>query len=585
MKNRFGPLLPGIALLGLLLATPRLEADQFEITIDGDLADWSSVSPSVVDPTGDGSGSGIDFEAVRVADDDLFLFIQIELGTMVQLDEQNNLAFYLDTDMNAATGIPVAGIGAELEWRLGDRNGDFDPAGGGPTSLIFHDAIRFRSAPTVGAAVHELAIGRTTLPNGTQPLFVGPTVRFVFRDESGGGDQVPDAAGGVTYTLDVGGPVGTGTIALDRDLASDLRMVTYNVLNDSPWNGGQGPRFGRQLAAIDPDIVCFQEIYNHSAGEAVALVSSWVPAGAGLGWNGVETNDCKIVSRFPILASWSIGGNVAALIDTTTLLGSSALVICAHLPCCANDAGRQSEIDEILEFLRDAKTAGGTVTLAAGTPWIVTGDLNLVGLPGPLDSLLTGDIDDNVAHGPDFLPDWDGSDLRSVLPRMTELRMGYTWRSDTSSFWPGHLDYFVVSDSVVATPRSYVLYTMEMSAAARAAAGLLPDDSLASDHIPFVLDLRPWGAGGTSFLRSDCNGDGFLDISDGVQGLLALFTALPVGCPDACDGNDDGVFDLADVVVILAHRFSSGLSPPAPFPSCGGDPTPDGLDCSVFPGC
>jgi len=121
-----------IIVLGALLA-PAARAEQAAISIDGDLSDWSGISAAVVDSAGDAGPSGIDLGTLRIADDARFLFLQISLGSERQLDEWNDLVLYLDTDANAATGIAVAGIGAELEWRLGDRIGTFDPPAAAPS--------------------------------------------------------------------------------------------------------------------------------------------------------------------------------------------------------------------------------------------------------------------------------------------------------------------------------------------------------------------------------------------------------------------------------------------------------------------
>ncbi len=561
-----------------------LWSDQALITIDGDFSDWSGVAPSFSDPQGDGGSSGIDFGVLRIADDDRHLYLQLELGTSNQLDEDNNLVLYLDTDNNSTTGLSVNGIGAELEWRLGQRNGDFDPPIGS-TAFVFHEDIRFRSAPTVASTVHEVAIGRDTLPNGNQPLFSSSTIRLLIRDETPGGDRLPNLPGGVSYTFDVGGPISTEVIPLEREQQSDLRLLTWNVLNDSPWNSGSEARFGRVLFALRPDIVAFQEVGGHSATEAAALVANWVTASGGT-WVGVGNSDCKLVSRFPILGSWAIAGNQAVLIDTTSEWGHELLIINAHLPCCGNQAGRQAEVDQILEFLREAKSIGGVLDLAPETPFLITGDLNLVQLSQPLTSLLTGDIIENFDHGSDFAPDWDGSDLHNVLPRQTELGMGYTWRNDQSSFWPGHLDYWIVSDSVLELGRSFTLYTPEMSQSSLSSWGLQASDTLASDHLPFVLDLRPPSpVGGAEFVRADCNTDGFFDLSDAIWLLEALFNGGSLDCVDACDANDDGAHDLADVITILTYQFSGGPAPLAPYPNCGSDPTNDALDCTTYGAC
>jgi hypothetical protein len=56
-------------------------------------------------------------------------------------------------------------------------------------------------------------------------------------------------------------------------------------------------------------------------------------------------------------------------------------------------------------------------------------------------------------------------------------------------------------------------------------------------------------------------------------------------CADAADANDDGIRDFSDVLDLGSFLFSGGPPPPAPFPDCGPDPTPDGLSCLAFAGC
>ncbi len=81
----------------------------------------------------------------------------------------------------------------------------------------------------------------------------------------------------------------------------------------------------------------------------------------------------------------------------------------------------------------------------------------------------------------------------------------------------------------------------------------------------------------SAFLRGDCNGDLFLDISDGIFHLNALFVAgseLP-SCVEACNANDDASSDIADAVFIFNFLFLAGSEvPPAPHPNCGADPEP-----------
>jgi len=119
------------------------------------------------------------------------------------------------------------------------------------------------------------------------------------------------------------------------------------------------------------------------------------------------------------------------------------------------------------------------------------------------------------------------------------------------------------------------------------ATGIAPVPPLALDG---VITLTPLSLG-TDFVRGDSNGDGVVQISDAVADLTFL---LSIGgpaplCLDAADANDDGQFDIADPVRVLNALFLPGAPPlPAPYPSCGPDPSPDGLigpACGILVGC
>ncbi|MEM7165274.1 MAG: hypothetical protein AAF581_07415, partial [Planctomycetota bacterium] len=87
------------------------------------------------------------------------------------------------------------------------------------------------------------------------------------------------------------------------------------------------------------------------------------------------------------------------------------------------------------------------------------------------------------------------------------------------------------------------------------------------------------------FRRGDCNADGQFNIGDAVCGLNFLFSSGTVTCQDAVDANDDGVVNIADPVYMLTALFGGGPQPPAPFTSCGLDPTLDNTSCATFPPC
>ncbi|MEM7168174.1 MAG: immunoglobulin domain-containing protein, partial [Planctomycetota bacterium] len=87
------------------------------------------------------------------------------------------------------------------------------------------------------------------------------------------------------------------------------------------------------------------------------------------------------------------------------------------------------------------------------------------------------------------------------------------------------------------------------------------------------------------FLRGEVNNDGTYDVSDPVVLLIYLFEGGSLSCLDSADVNDDGAVNLADVASLLGVLFSGATAPPAPFASCGSDPTADTLTCDSYAGC
>lgn len=93
---------------------------------------------------------------------------------------------------------------------------------------------------------------------------------------------------------------------------------------------------------------------------------------------------------------------------------------------------------------------------------------------------------------------------------------------------------------------------------------------------------------GTTFIRGDTNGDGSYDVSDPINliDFLFVFPTSEPPCHDAADANDDGSENIADVVYLLSDLFVPESPPvPSPHPTCGIDPTVDGLNCLAYEGC
>jgi len=84
------------------------------------------------------------------------------------------------------------------------------------------------------------------------------------------------------------------------------------------------------------------------------------------------------------------------------------------------------------------------------------------------------------------------------------------------------------------------------------------------------------------FVRGDSNNDGLFDIGDVVFLLDFFFAGGPsAACSSAGDSNGDSQLDVGDAIYILGTLFAGGTNPPPPFPNCGIDPNQetDSLDC------
>lgn len=116
-------------------------------------------------------------------------------------------------------------------------------------------------------------------------------------------------------------------------------------------------------------------------------------------------------------------------------------------------------------------------------------------------------------------------------------------------------------------------------------AGVTIDSFFATDDIIARITVEQIVP--AEFIRGDVNADGNVGISDGVDILNRLFGVTPGGftCEQAADINDSAVVDVADAVIILTYLFLGGNEPPAPFPACGVDATPDLLTCDDFAAC
>ena len=208
-------------------------------------------------------------------------------------------------------------------------------------------------------------------------------------------------------------------------------------------------------------------------------------------------NDLLVVTKFPVLQSWSVTNKVAAsLIDLPDeFYSTDFLSIYAHPPCCGNDSGRQEDFDATIAFIQDLQSAGGVGEVAFNTPFTFSGDMNLVGYAEQYLTILNGTISNTSQYGEGGFPDWDDTPISDVICRLTERTSSHTWRKNTPNlgpgeYAPGRLDFIFYSNSVLDVTKSYTLATREMSPEVLIQNGLDVDDTyLSSDHLPIVSDF------------------------------------------------------------------------------------------------
>ncbi len=478
-----------LILFYLLIITTIVSAQLRPIIIDGKFSDWNQFSPAYTDTLNGQVSGNIDFHSLWISNNNIYLLFRIEVGGEINLQNDNSITLYIDTDNNLSTGKKIDGIGAELEYTFGARSGIFHSANGDIT--IYHNNIGLISAPTVTSTQFEIGIRRNAVIQNI-PLFKSDTIEVVFKDNGVGQDMLPDRSGGVRYVFEKHNFSPLPGYSIKKLNNNYLRIMTNNVRKDDFFNASLYTHYKDEYSAIAPDIIGFEEIYKHTAAETVNRVAGILPLTGGAKWYGAKSNsDVAVVSKFPIIKVFPIDGNAAFLINLRPKYNTDLLFISAHPPCCNNNDGRQKEIDHIMAFIRNAKDSTGSLALPVNTPIIIAGDMNLVGYAQQLKTFLTGDIVDTNSFGPDFKPGWDGSNFKDSDPIDAGYPADFTWYSANSPYSPGKLDYIIYSGSVLKKMNGYVLFTKGMNPDTLKAYGLKPDDSIdASDHIPVVTDFK-----------------------------------------------------------------------------------------------
>ena len=448
-----------------------------QIIIDGIYDDWSSVSAGYIDSNNDGK-YGIDFGEFAIDNDSEYFYINFTTGKLVNLQNDNDFVLFIDIDNNSDTGYKINGMGADISYFFGERYGFFYRNGNRIT--LKHSDIGLIPLPTVSSTTFELAIKRK-FKAGSYLVNINNKIKvFLFQDVMGG-DKIPDETGGFAYTMkdaDFNAP----TVNINKINEEHLRILSYNVEKDNFFFNE--PPYRRLIQAASPDILCFQEVYNHSSADMRTKIKSYF---GGNWYHAKIGSDLIIISKYPITKSQPIEGNAAFLVKKAN---KDILIINAHLYCCDKDSKRQKEVDAIAQFIREAKDQKGSIPLKKNTPIIIMGDMNFVGSNRQRQTLIEGDISNNSRYGSDFLPDWDSSFLEDARPLTIGYPASFTWNSDYSSYPKGRLDYMIYTGSVLQKENSYILFTRKMQPEMLDDFQLNSQDSdNASDHFPVIVDF------------------------------------------------------------------------------------------------
>jgi len=310
---------------------------------------------------------------------------------------------------------------------------------------------------------------------------------------------------------------------LQKRSPGHIRVMSFNInwdsifSEDDPQNHefreySTGEAFVRILQAVQPDVLCLQEInQRRDPAQVAGILDAALPLDAGESWNASSGFDNLIAARFPLGMQeekrMGLGGTIdighaLALVDLPDAAYQPDLyLVCAHFKSSGGETNirmRQAHADGLVAWMDDLQSEGGEVDLPEDTPIVLLGDFNVYDTDPAyhLVTLLEGDIVDESRFGPDTPPDWDGTALADALPSHNAAGEAfYTWRDDTQDFNPGALDHILYTDSVISLEHAFVLNTMSMSEADLAASGLqsgdvaLDPDTGLFDHLPLVVDI------------------------------------------------------------------------------------------------
>ena len=444
--------------------------DAQSILIDEDVSDWNNSEIVLYEEPGD--NSSLDILSLAIADDENYLYLKIEFDREILLQQDNNLTLELSKS------------NLDFSFNFGERFGRLGNLD------LFHNNIGLISSPTVSSRIFEIQISKNwDLGFGSTLELDGP-LDIALTNSDFNSDQLPNDNDRISYVLKKEVPSPIPSYSIEKAADTDFRFCTYNVLRDNIFESDARGAYTGILQTIDPDVIIFQEIYDHSSSQTLnRLLNVFNALDNSAQWYAEDRgSDNIILSKYPIIYSREIAGNGIFVINRK---GVEVMIANIHLPCCSRDAEREREIDRILEFIRDSKAGLENFALKSNSPIIISGDTNFVGNSDQVAAFMQGDIFNNNTYGTDFEIDWDDNGLDEIKAFATNRNSLYTWQSDFSSFSAGRLDYIFYSDHGLDVLNSFVLDTEALPMEERQEWNLNGDDSkTASDHLPIVADFK-----------------------------------------------------------------------------------------------
>ena len=472
------------------------------IILDESFEDWESVPDAYIAETPATKG----ISSLKVVNDDRFLYVYLQFEEELVLQDGHEYRLILDTDRSTSTGRTWQHqgqtLGVDVSIAFGGRTVTLYD--GSSTQEISTYMLGVVNAPTVSSKEFEVVLDMSKIVNGQTWIDTDGIGAAVVEYSNW---QARSDALEIRMSEQLWEPA---SFSFEKIDATDVRVMSYNVLFDNPFNGSIEPYFRRIFQAIKPDIIGIQEVYDHSSQEIANLVEFWLPSGSGQAWyhsgHRAGLGDNHLVSRYPIEAAYVIDKDTNAyMLD---VLGVRTLVLVSHPPCCGNDDGRRVAFNNMMKFVKQVKNGEGpnAFRLQDKTPIIITGDMNLVRNSDQQRTLVHGEFT-SVNGSPaldDFAPDWDGTSLEDAKSPNPYLPTTFTWyatprdedpnRVEPGYYSPGRLDYIVYTGSVLKMKNNFTLHTPAIPSrefnSGGAAEGLYAvDTERASDHLPVVADF------------------------------------------------------------------------------------------------